>query len=359
MRFSLSETDLADKPAIIAWWNGITWIPLTTLTDGPNAIKAEVHHFSLFAVIPCVPVEPGQEGCREPVPDYCPSCQGLWVNGWSYQQCTGGGPAWFIDQDYDGMDDTCESDLIQAFRPLMHFMMDCNWDHGNGRMGGEYYWAAQPVSDRIRLVYLPAYYHDCGGAGSSGHSGDSEFVAFDVIFDDVANHWVLTRGFYSAHCGTDWPFSTNCRWYNDPLDFEWLTGHWGGPVSVYVSHGKHANYPNQARCYNAISQDNCAPAYSDRYPMVLIWDGLQTVFANIGSRSHPFVNVTAAASGSSMTHPLVVERLWGTRPQGTGYADCIILGHPFEVCTFNGWQLNWYGSRPPPYGSLLSKYLGI
>ena len=71
------------------------------------------------------------------------------------------------DVDDDGLSDPCELELARAFAPLLVVAPEgCNWDDGvaPARLGGEYYVGVQPVGGpgTARIVYLPAYYRDCG-----------------------------------------------------------------------------------------------------------------------------------------------------------------------------------------------------
>jgi hypothetical protein len=95
--------------------------------------------------------------------DLCPTCDGLFIRGWSDVHCYIT-PSW--DPDNDGVDNACENALATAFSPLMIFTVDCDWDNGLRRMGGEYYFAVEKIPADpgflVRIAYLPAYYWDCG-----------------------------------------------------------------------------------------------------------------------------------------------------------------------------------------------------
>lgn len=155
--------------------------------------------------------------------DLCPTCDGLF-NGWGDVHCYLT-PFW--DPDNDGVDNGCENALAATFAPQMIFTVDCDWDYGIGRMGGEYYFAVErkPSSPGflVRIAYLPAYYRDCGVpaqrislchlfASCNPHTGDSEFMIVDVKYEPSSNHWVTQTVFLSAHCLTS--ADGDCRWWD-------------------------------------------------------------------------------------------------------------------------------------------------
>lgn len=101
-----------------------------------------------------------------------------------------------------------------------------------------------------RAIELDAFF-DCGWSGvkcrlpwvdCSPHAGDSEFIAVDVSPSDGG--WIAEAVFLSAHCfGRS---NGDCRWYrgDELARFTWADG---APV-VWVSEGRHANYPSRAAC---------------------------------------------------------------------------------------------------------------
>lgn len=111
--------------------------------------------------------------------------------GWSAAECLRAD----TDPDRDGTDEGCELALARAFAP--RFIVSdgaCNWDDsvGPGRLGGEYYFAAQRARGpgSVRIAYLPAYYLDCGWSGPkcwlwprhcAAHTGDSEAVVVEAV----------------------------------------------------------------------------------------------------------------------------------------------------------------------------------
>ena len=193
------------------------------------------------------------------------------------------------DSDRDRLGDMCELALTRAFAPQL--MM-----HGTrctppgvapaARVPGGYLHAAQPVDDVVRLVYLPAYYRDCGWKGTpcifvdcSPHAGDSEIIVIDVR--QGGRGWLTDAVFLSAHCfGRS---DLDCRWYRgDDLDgFEWLDGVERGAPIVWVSDARNANYPSRGACARGhMGFDGCAPdSQPYRFPV--------SARRNIGSRAVP------------------------------------------------------------------------
>jgi len=89
----------------------------------------------------------------------------------------------------------------------------------------------------IRVMYLLGYHRD------SQHDGDSEFLVLDVAYVDSEDLWRLARVFMSAHY--DSSADKSRWWYHNEL-------HWPDRVMgfprVWVSEGKHANYPTHGHC---------------------------------------------------------------------------------------------------------------
>src|SRR5213083_138342 len=98
--------------------------------------------------------------------DRGPSAEGLRVPGWNEVRCFDAAARRKRDPDGDTMDNACEDALAAAFAPGLKVAVDCNYDPGVGRQGGEYYYGVQPYHDGsntiVRIAYLPAYYWDCG-----------------------------------------------------------------------------------------------------------------------------------------------------------------------------------------------------
>lgn len=291
----------------------------------------------------------GSGGLCGPTEDLCPSCDGLFVYGWDDTQCYGL-PVWSMwDIDYDGVDNACENAVAASFAPELVLAHDCNWDYSLDRMGGEYLFAVERRVDAIgsylRVVYLHAYYIDCGPpldskcfiSACDPHSGDSEFTIIDFRYDAASTHWVAQQVFLSAHC----PFSAanwNCRWYARGA-FAWVGGQRYGAPIVWVSEGKHANYPSASACEEggAYNSDSCEfNDSSRRIPIVYTQQ-------NVGSRIERLQDCMAPFWGSPLTDPSTQECMWRTH----------------GVQRFNGWQSAVYGPPPQRYGDILLTYAGF
>jgi len=153
---------------------------------------------------------------------------------------------------------------------------------------GGYFYVVHPLNsarDSVRIVFLPAYFRDCGWRGlqrilrfgrGAAHAGDSEVIAVDIrrLGEDT---WQTTGVFLSAHCfGRS---DGRCRWFRD-RDLEELA--WtSGPLSaprVWVARDKHANYPNQKACESGHwHQERCGGAGRQyRFPVRSIEQNLGT-----------------------------------------------------------------------------------
>lgn len=197
------------------------------------------------------------------------------------------------DTDRDGLADACELALSRAFAPLlMMHSTRCTLPAAgtDERVAGGYFHAAQPARGVVRLVYMPAYYRDCGWEGfrcilvdCRGHAGDSEAIAIDVR-QLPTGAWVTDGIFLSAHC-----FGANdddCRWYReDDLGlFEWVNGIERGAPVVWVSDARNANYPTYKACERGHWRiDRCDPASVPyRFPV--------EADRNVGSRAVPITD---------------------------------------------------------------------
>lgn len=228
------------------------------------------------------------------------------------------------DSDLDSLADHCELALAEAFAPLLVAdSTDCRWDSERRRIGGGYYHAARPTDDtRVRIVYMPAYYVDCGLAGLKclipglrcrPHAGDSELIAVDAAYSDVLGRWLTEAVFLSAHCfdgGND-----DCRWFGGEQELEffaWRDGRLSAPV-VWVADGRHANYPTRANCDRGHRfTDSCdGPRVAYSFPVARD--------RNVGSATRPIAGtgcVDAAHGGlpGSDPDPENVECFWTDRP---------------------------------------------
>ncbi|HEX6307422.1 MAG TPA: hypothetical protein VFZ69_04485 [Longimicrobiales bacterium] len=194
------------------------------------------------------------------------------------------------DTDRDGLADACELALARAFAPLlMTHATRCTPPSSTpaARIPGGYFHAAQPVRGGVHLVYMPAYYRDCGWTGAKcilmdcrGHAGDSELIVVHAR-QTASGAWYTEAVFLSAHCFGRMPW--NCRWYReDDLDaFAWLGGVERGAPVVWVSDARNANYPSAGACERGhLGFDRCdRSALEYRFPI--------TSSRDIGSRAAP------------------------------------------------------------------------
>jgi hypothetical protein len=239
------------------------------------------------------------------------------------------------DADGDGLADACESALLQAFAPLLVVAPNQCLESDDLPPGG-YLYGARPLDAGVRLVYLPAYFMDCGLAGPkchlprvdcAAHPGDSEFIALDVVPRGDGG-WGVESIFLSAHC-----FGRSvggCRWYRgSELDeFAW-TGARGRSVPIiWVSEGRNANYPSRSRCDRGHHfVDTCdRNTVGRRFPT--------NNGRNIGSRSVPLGH-SSAARGCVWGRTLEDER---AAPDAV---ECFWSDEPFR-----GWQARGAGVTP-------------
>lgn len=271
--------------------------------------------------------------------------------GYSWASCLA--PA--VDVDGDGLDDNCEIALAQAFSPgMMVYPGECAWDGGLDRIGGEYYYGVkrmQTSDNRIRIVYLPAYYRDCG---FGSHTGDSEFIAVDVAYLPGSNFqdtWQFLGAYLSAHCGADvlsQPSDPDCRFWDHAYWglADYVNGIQRGAPMVWVARGKHANYYSRAKCESGwagvVNVDRC-PGYGyamRRFPIVYRWQNID--FPESGA-----YRMVKPRWGSTLPNPNAEETFAETRcDQVTCYK-------------FNGWLIpTSSGDGSTPYWRILRFWLG-
>ena len=218
-----------------------------------------------------------------------------------------------VDQDRDGLSDSCELALARAFSPsLVVRSGGCNWSVENTRLAGGYYFAVQPVDSLVRIAYLPAYFRDCGWSGikcwlpgldCSPHNGDSEFIVIETKRDNATLNWNPSRVFLSAHC---FGRSTgSCRWYSSSElgGFEWS----GSSPVIWVAEGRNANYPSRHRCDEGHHSIDTCDHNETRYPFPV------NPARNLGSRAAP-MTVDGCITGAELGTPGVdarsVECMW-------------------------------------------------
>jgi hypothetical protein len=278
------------------------------------------------------------------------------------------------DIDVDGLTDTCEGALAQAFAPLLRVTPDCVWDDGpsdggspvDPRLGGDYSYAVQGSPDnpnRIRLAYLPAYYVDCGSpyypqSWFGSHSGDSEFIMIDVSYDVATGAWLFEQALLSAHCGTPagiaYCHGANYLAHNwrGGAGFDWYQGVYRGAPIVWVSTRKHANYSSHSECnhqYNGFTEECSNVALTTRFPVV-------NASQNIGSGDYP----TPWRDPGSPTRDCLPpywgsERLLQINPNAYSYTAC---WWNTDDVHFDGW-VDPYGSSGDGYGTVLAVYAGF
>ena len=221
------------------------------------------------------------------------------------------------DVDSDGLSDGCELHAAATFAPiLLQDARDCEWD--GSRIEGGYLHAVQRIdTDRVRIAYLPAYHADCGWQGAKcilpgvdcdRHEGDSEAIIVEAEVTDAG--WRPVGLFLSAHCfdsGSD-----ECRWYRERnlRAIDWA----GGRPIVWVSSGRHANYPNPRACDRGHYRlDTCDFDYVEV-------DVPVARERNLGSAAAPAApdGCVTAAAASGRTG---VECFWNDEPFAGWHAD--------------------------------------
>ena len=226
------------------------------------------------------------------------------------------------DADRDGTSDACELGFASAFAPiLLQDPADCEWRGGarDGRIAGGYlHVVEQSDSARVRVAYLPAYLTDCGWHGAKcilprvdcdAHAGDSELIVVDA--QKAHGVWQPVGVFLSGHCFDG--ESRECRWHRNE-DLRALDWDGARPV-VWVSAGRHANYPSRAACERGhYHLDTC-----DFEPLRV--DFPIDAERNLGSAASP-------ARGGCLPAPL--EAADRTTPAAE---ECI-----WSASSFRGWQ---------------------
>ena len=286
-------------------------------------------------------------------PDPNPWAPGLWVADWTPNTC--GQPGQFNDLDYDGIHDGCENGLAQYFAPLMVADPDCVWDTGNGRLGGDYAYAVEyrtQGAPGYRIVYMPAYYRDCGASNIGEHNGDSEFAIVDVEYDATTQHWLTVGLFLSAHCGVE-GWGGACRWHG-LTDASWYQDRGRGAPEIWVAKYKHALYKNSDWC--SYRTDECPSGLNyHRFPV-------QYVQQNIGSQWHP-LPWRSDAVGDCAPPLLSSALLTQWNPNAGSTRECwwsvsrVVNGVERPIY-FHGWLGN-DGSTTTPYGVPLAMEAGF
>jgi hypothetical protein len=249
----------------------------------------------------------------------------------------------YRDTDKDWLADECELELARAFAPLMHFSMDEPCPDGEPAWAAKYF----DASRFVRIVYLPAYYDDCGlpqfGKGG-GHAGDSELIMVEVRFNASTARWEFNQMWLSAHYGTGisdrsaWVRPDEARFSQRPL----------GHPSVWAAYRKHANYKSAETCNKPwqdwVERCDVGGAYALRFP-VQAW-------RNIGSRHYYLANCVASSgrfAGNGILECFWTARVWW-RFVSTLYGLAYL---PKDI--FGGWHPNndVFGGGAAPYKNLL------
>ncbi len=222
------------------------------------------------------------------------------------------------DTDKDWLADHCELELARGFAPTWGMA------YNEGCPGAEPVWAVKYFysNQTVRLVFLPAYYDDCGGLSIGDHRGDSEIILVEVRFDHASQHWVLYRVFFSAHYhGTfQGVFSYDRSALLNANQVEYNGRRYATHPMVHVARRKHANYGSDSSCDDG-SIDSCeAHAPYFRFPI--------DPSRNLGSRHVQLVNCISS---------------YGVLA-GTGRQECFWTrefdaGYPMPAAmTFCGWH---------------------
>ncbi len=254
----------------------------------------------------------------QPAQDPCPTCNGIFLtrSAASWYYCTAGR---VLDADVDGVDDSCEFDVAQAFAPQLYISPN------DGDPRRQTYWVARlfpGLGQSLEIMYLLGYYND---TGTLGHEGDSEWISLVVNWDAEAERWMFVSMTLSAHWGTG--NNQTGTYYAYEV---WYPAQNGTPLNwgqsrkyplVWASKGKHANYRDQGECNWWQSGDTC----SDNVPA----DRVEVIRErNLGATTHRLVDCTYSSVYAG------VECFW------TG-------------SVFRGWQLQ---GGDTPYKDILSAY---
>ncbi|MGQ0814499.1 MAG: hypothetical protein ACT4O1_08530 [Gemmatimonadota bacterium] len=241
--------------------------------------------------------------CPGAVPDPNPLADGIYLGSEiTYENCNEGAFSPGGDLDQDEFGDYCEELIAQFFAPQLSFSSQEQMrEH-------EPYWAARPLGyvgygswiPAVRVFYALPYYKD-GGAygllcnGCTAHFGDSEWVAFDIVYRQSTKHWEFDIARLSAHGS-----APEYGWG----DFEWPEKQRGYP-RIHVAEGKHANYPTEQFCDSGahLGYDFCNPPFSyERYRY--------SIFRHLGSRITPFKNCVQSAESAELAAAGWYECFW-------------------------------------------------
>lgn len=242
------------------------------------------------------------------------------------------------DRDSDGIRDSCEAALAQAFRPML---ARNNHDHAPET---EPYWSAARVSassQQIKIFYALSYFRDPGDPQfvMQAHDGDSEFII--VTIHNTNNYrgsvWALDDETLSAHWGAGGGVEHTATY--GYLSVEFPDDYRGRP-RVWVSWNKHANYRSKGVCdwqWNDVCDTGITgTAYED--VVVVPEANLGNSFnSNPESISNRLVDCTASRS----------PNYWGNV-----YNECFWSNESY----FAGWKGDQGQAKAGPYRLMLSFY---
>lgn len=243
----------------------------------------------------------------------------------SYNDCVNA--QGYADSDADGLRDSCEYEIAQAFRPGLRFDLGERWGTRDP------YWSVRRSNyypNALSVFYAIGYHRDNGDVifGLESHDGDSEFLVIAVsdITGGGGGRWALETVTYSAHWHSFWDRTDEQRYYETVF---WSDGTYRGRPRSYVAESKHANYRSQSVCNSR--GDNCDPSSGDLPVEVRVERNL----GNMWATGAPLF--TNPCSGT----------LYATQP----YTECF-----WTDDTFRGWRtengsggggykypLEWYG----------------
>ena len=153
-----------------------------------------------------------------------------------------------LDDDGDGLDDSCENLLAYGFAPELHFYEDAY------SVARETFWAARPEEDGVLLFYALGYLDDYGAPfpfidRMTDHMGDSEFLVLRV-HNESAGEWLLDWVEFSSHhhvLAGPWNWADHWE-HHDYGELAYVNSDYRGRPEVHVARWKHANYPTLIDC---------------------------------------------------------------------------------------------------------------
>lgn len=270
---------------------------------------------------------PGHVAASDPNP----SAPGMWLGAdMTPSRCFAGTKATIDptlpDLDHDWLFDSCEYVLASGFRPFLHATGTC--------IDAQPFWAAKyfpgvaTLADPnprglVRIMYMPAYFVDCGYpiiGRPGGHDGDSEFIIVEASFDPSTSHWVAERLYLSNH-------------QDDDIDVQATSGAitWGANSrsypQIWVADGKHANYLSEPACDEGGGGiywwdfDECWTGHLEGRLAVMPYSNVGEVFS--GSMFHSLLDIYQQTSGGDCFR-------FGSNPR----AECFVSEHR----DFAGWR---------------------